>query len=214
MTCQVIQNNELIINEAHNNNFIFVLERMPSSFLMSKFKDDEFQRLTANPESIINKGADAIRESNQDTYNFALYLQSFTLPDLNLQTSNLDTSFANIPIVSGKLEFGTLNMNIMGDDGWFVYRMLLYWMYAAANPEEFNNLTARQYAKYFYMNGHLMLLDDHHEKVLEFEFRDLHIQNMSQQELSYQNADKIILSTTWTYSTFVPSDDIAVIKKV
>lgn len=214
MACQVIQNNELIINEAHNNNFIFVLERMPSSFLMSKFKDDDFQRLTANPESLLNKGANAIRENNQDTYNFALYLQSFTLPDLNLQTSNMETSFSTIPIVSGKLEFGTLNMNIMGDDGWFIYRMLLYWMYAGSNPEEFNKLTARQYAKYFYMNGHLMMLDDHHEKVLEFEFRDLHIQNMSQQELSYQNADKIILSTTWTFSTFVPSDDITVIRKV
>lgn len=214
MTCQIIQNNELLINEAHNNNFIFILERVPSSFLMSKFKDDEFQRLTANPESIINKGADAIRESNQDTYNFALYLQSFTLPDLNLQTTNLETSFANIPTVTGKIEFGSLNMNILGDEGWFIYRMLLYWMYAGANPEEFNKMTAKQYAKNFYMNGHLLLLDNHHSKVLEFEFRDIHIQNMSQQELSFQNADKIVLSTTWTYSTFVPSDDVNVIRKV
>lgn len=214
MNCNIIQNNELIINEAHTNNFVFVLERVPSSFLMSKFKDDQFRRLTAGLESIVEKGPEAVRESNQDTYNFALYLQSFTLPDLNLGVSKIDTAFATIPIIAGKLEFGTLNMNIMCDENWFIYRMLLYWMYAAANPEQFNKLTAKQYAKEFYMRGHLIVLDNDHDKVVEFEFRDLHIQNMGQQQLTYQDASKIILPTIWTYSTFVPSDDITVLKKV
>ena len=105
-------------------------------------------------------------------------------------------------------------MNIMCDENWFIYRMLLYWMYAGSNPEMFNNMTAKQYAKEFYMRGHLIILDNDHNKVIEFEFRDLHIQNMGQQQLTYQDASKIILPTTWTFSTFVPSDDITVLKKV
>jgi hypothetical protein len=214
MNCNIIQNNELIINEAHNNNFVFVLERVPSSFLMSKFKDDQFRRLSAGLQSIVDKGPEAIREANQDTYNFALYLQSFTLPDLDLGVSQIDTSFATIPVVNGKLKFGSLNMNILCDENWFIYRMLLYWMYAGSNPEMFNHLTAREYSKQFYMRGHLLILDNNHDKVIEFEFRDLHIQNMSQQDLNYKDASKVVLSTSWTFSTFVPSDDITVLKKV
>lgn len=218
MSCNIVTNNELLLNEAHSNNFIFILERVPSSFLLSKFRDQDFENLSARMDgsigSIVKNGLEYVREANQDTYNFALYLQSFTLPDLNLQTSSIDTSFATLNAVNGKLEFGTLNMNIMCDENWFIYRMLLYWMYAASNPEEFAKMTGKEYANRFYMRGHLLLLDNHHDKVVEFEFRDLHIQNMGQQELNYQDAAKVVLPTTWVYSTYVPSDDYTIIKSV
>jgi hypothetical protein len=218
MKCEIIRNTELLLNEAHSNNFLFILERVPSSFLLSKFREDDFKKIGVIPdgtlESIVKNGLEYIKESNQDTYNFSMFLQSFTLPDLNLDTSVISTAFADLNAITGKLKFGTLNLNLIGDENWFIYRMLLYWMYAASNPEEFNNLTGRKYAKEFYMNGHLMLLDNDHQKVVEFEFRDLHIQTIGQQELTYQDANKIILPTTWVYSTFVPSDDYKILKDI
>lgn len=213
MTCQITVNNELLINEAHNNNWIFVLERIPSSYLISKFMEDTKSPLDGTLGSVVNGGIPYTQEAQNDTANFALYLQSFTLPDLNLQTSPIDTSFATLNAITGKLEFGTLTTNIMCDENWFIYRMLVYWMYAASNPEEFNKLRGRAHYNNFYVGGHLILLDNHHEKILELEYRDLHPQNMGQQEMNYQNAEKLVLPVTWIYSTFTPSDDY-VIKKV
>jgi len=213
MPCSIVQNSELLINESHNNNFIFILERVPSSFLISKFRDEDFAQLDGSISSVGNAGIDAIREANQDTQNLALYLSSFSLPDLNLGTSAISTAFSDINPINGKLEFGQLNMNIMNDENWFIWRMLYYWMLAGSNPEEFNKMTGVQHAENFYMRGHLILLDNHRDKTLELEFRDLHIQNMGQQELNYQEAEKIVLATSWVFSTFVPTDEY-IIKKV
>ncbi len=214
MTCQIVNNNEILLNEAHNNNFIFVLERIPSSFLMSKFGNDPFFKQNGTIESVGAGGTDATREANQDTQNFALFLKSVTLPDLNLFTSTIDTTFAALKAITGKLEFGTLNTNVLCDENWFIYRMLLYWFYAASNPEEFNKLTTMDYYKNFYISGKLLLLNNHHEKVLEFEFRDLHPQNMGQVDLNYQDSQKVVIPVTWIYSTFTPSDDYKVIKRI
>lgn len=214
MSCKIVNNNEILLNEAHTNNFIFVLERVPSSFLMSKFSNDKNFKLDGTIGSISNSGIDHVREANQDTQNFALFLQSCTLPDLNLYTSTIDTSFASLKAITGKLEFGTLNTNILGDESWFIYRMLLYWFYAASNPEEFNKLGVGDYYKNFYISGKLILLSNHHEKVMEFEFRDLHPQNMGQVDLNYQDSQKVIIPVTWIYSTITPSDDYKVIKSI
>lgn len=212
--CYIIQNNEILLNEAHTNNFIFVLQRIPTSFLMSKFSNDPKFKLDGTIESITKSGIDVIKESNQDTQNFALFLQSVTLPDINVGTAKIETMFTDLKTVTGKIEFGNLTTNIIGDEYWFIYRLLLYWFYAGNNPEEFNKLNMKDYYKNFYVSAKLILLDNHKEKVLELEFRDIHPQNLGQVNLDYKDAQKIIIPVSWIYSTITPSDDYKVIKRI
>jgi len=82
-----------------------------------------------------------------------------------------------------------------------------------SNPEEFNKLSLQDYYKNFYIEGYLVILNTHHEKVAEFQFKDLHPQAMGQVDLNYQNSQKIVVPITWIYSTFTPTDDI-IIKRV
>ncbi|MCS7316898.1 MAG: hypothetical protein NZZ41_01060 [Candidatus Dojkabacteria bacterium] len=212
MSCYVVRNNEIFLNEAHSNNFIFVLERIPSSFLLSKFSNNKSFNLDGTIQSITKSGMEYIREANQDTQNFALFLQSVTLPDINLQTAVIETKFTDLKAVTGKIEFGTLTTNILGDENWFIYRMILYWFYCAYNPEEFNKLSLYKFYENFYISAKLLLLNNHKEKVLELEFRDLHPQNLGQVDLNYREANKIVIPVTWVYSTITPSDDYKIIK--
>jgi len=213
MGCNIVVNNEIEINEASNNQFFFMLRNIPTSFLISKFAEDPGFKLDGKLSSLGMSGIDYVRESNQATQNLLLYLQSFTLPNLELGTSKIETMFAALTAVTGKLQFGQTSTNILCDENWFVYRLLLYWFYAASNPEEFNKLTLMDYYKNFYIEGYLVILNNHHEKVAEFEFRDLHPQSLGQVDLNYQDSQKIILPVTWVYSTFTPTNDL-IIKRV
>lgn len=212
MNCYMVRNNEILLNESHTNNFIFVLERIPTSFLFSKFSNLPNFNLDGTIQSITKNGMDYIREANQDTQNFALFLQSVTLPDINLVTATIETKFTDLKTVTGKIEFGTLTTNIIGDENWFIYRMLLYWFYAAQNPEEYNKLSQEEYYRNFYITATLILLDNHKQKVVELQFRDVHPQNLGQIDLNYREAGKVIIPTTWIFSTITPSDDYRVIK--
>lgn len=213
MGCNIIVNNELDINESASNLYYFMLRNVPTSFLLSKFANDPCFKLDGKLSSLGMSGIDYIRESNQATQNLLLYLQSFTLPNLELGTTKIETMFAALTAVTGKLQFGQTSTNLLIDENWFVYRLMLYWFYAASNPEEFNKLSLQDYYKNFYIEGYLVILNTHHEKVAEFQFKDLHPQAMGQVDLNYQNSQKIVVPITWIYSTFTPTDDI-IIKRV
>lgn len=212
MACQILQNTELLINEAHTNNFILVLERIPTSFLISKFKDDFFKSLSPSMTKI-KEDLERIKESNQDALNFALFLQSCNLPDLTLGSANIPTSFATAKVISGKLDFGNLITNVMCDEDWFTYRLLLYWMYAAHNPETYGQMNQREHYESFYINGHLLVLNNHREKVLELEMVGMYPQAMGSIDLRYANPEKIVIPVTWTFHYFRP-DDKFVLRKV
>jgi len=168
-------------------------------------------------EDIIKKLKDIdqarIRELNNDVRNFTLYLQSVDIPSLNLEYSTNSTQFVDIKHVQGKLQFDDLNMEIMNDENWFIYRMLLYWFYAGFNPEERMKFTEYDYYKNFYVTGTLIILDNHYSKVMEFEFTDLHPVSIRSIPMTDKDATKITLSTTWIHTGFVPSDRY-VIKRV
>jgi hypothetical protein len=210
--CQIIQNSEILINEAHSNNYILVLERIPTSFLVSKFKDDVFSNLGPSLDNL-GESLDKIKEANQDALNFALYLQNCNLPDLSLGFAEVPTSFATAKVISGKLQFGNLITNIMGDENWFFYRMILYWMYAAHNPEQYGQLNQKDHYDSFYINAHLLILDNHREKVMELELIGMYPQSIGSIDMKYSSPDKIVLPITWTFHYFRP-DDKYVLRKV
>jgi hypothetical protein len=212
MTCQIIQNTEILLNEAHTNNYILVLERIPTSFLISQFKDDPFDILGPSIKKL-GLDIDKVKEANQDTANFALYLQSCNIPDIEVGMSEIPTAFATAKVMSGKMNFGTLITNVMGDEDWFIYRLLLYWMYAAHNPEQYGQLNQKDHYNEFYIGGHLLILNNHREKVLELELMGMYPQSVGSIDLNYNNPEKIILPITWTFHYFRP-DDKYVLRKV
>lgn len=223
-------NTELLINEAFNNRYIFVLSRIPTSYLISKFSGPQAEaciQLMAN--QIVNESTNAydyemikklqsidmsrIKEFNNDVRNFSLYLQTVDIPGLNLEYSTNSTQYVDIKHVEGKLQFDDLSMEIMNDENWFIYRMLLYWFYAGHNPEERMKFNEKEYYEKFYVTGTLIILDNHYKKVMEFEFTDLHPVSVRPISLTDKDATKIILNTSWIHTGFVPSDRY-VIKKV
>lgn len=202
-------NNELLINESHTNKYLFYLHRIPTSFLVSKFADFCITE-DCKPEGYEEE---IFRESNNDLRNFILYVQTVDVPDLSLGVEKIGTQFVDIPHVSGKLTFGDIQTNIMNDENWFVYRMLTFWCYAAHNPEEYNKWKEKEYYNNFYTNATLIILDNHYEKVQEFEFTDVHPSSVGQVNLKQSGPEKIVLPVTWVHTGFVPSDRF-VIKRV
>lgn len=206
-------NNELLINESHNNKYIFVLERIPTAYLLSKYANTDAEqcfRLNMEPEDL---SFDIIKEQNQDLKNFLLYVQTIDIPNIDVGYSTNATQFVDIPHVQGKLNFGELEMTIMNDEDWFIWRMLYYWFLAAFNPEERMKFKEKEYYRQFYVTGHLIVLNNHLEKCIELEFTDLHPVAIGSIPMTEKDAEKIILPVTWIHTGFVESDRY-VIKRV
>ncbi len=223
-------NTELLINESHTNRYLFVLSRIPTSYLISKFSGPQAEAcIELMRQQILNTATnvynpdiikkleridfDRVVEFNNDVRNFTLYLQSVTMPGLNLEYSTNATKFVDIKHVEGKLQFDNLTLDIMNDENWFIYRMILYWFYAGHNPEELMKFNEFEYYQKFYVTGTLIILDNHYNKVMEFEFTDLHPVSVNGIPLTDKDSTNIILNTEWVHTGFVPSDRY-VIKRV
>lgn len=212
---QLVFNNEILINESHTNKYIFILDNIPTSYLISKFTDQDIQKLVLGMDKL---GLEELQreiliERNKDLKNFLLYVQSVDMPDINVGYSKNPTMFVDLKHVDGKIEFSDLTMNVMNDENWFIYRMIYYWLLAAHNPEETMKFKEREYYNKFYVRGTLILLDNHYDKVLELEFTDMHPVSIGQVNLKDGDAEKIIIPITWVHAGMVPSDRY-VIKKV
>jgi hypothetical protein len=214
---QIVFNSELLINESHANKYIFILDSIPTSYLLSKFSDEyllNIQMQFGKNNIELEKIRQAVFvERNTDLKNFLLYVQNVDLPEMNVGYASMQTQMATIKHVMGKLEFGDMTMNVMNDEDWFVYRLMYFWMLAAHNPEEHMKFQEYDYYRRFYVNGTLLILNNHQEKVFEFEIKDLHPASIGQIQLKENEPEKIILPITWVHSGIVPSDRY-VIKKV
>lgn len=211
----LVFNNEILINESHTNKYIFILEQIPTSYLLSKFTDADIEKLVLGLDNLglQELQRELLVERNKDLKNFLLYVQSIDMPDVSVGYSTNSTMFVDLKHVDGKIQFADLTMNVMNDENWFIYRMIYYWILASHNPEETMKFTEVEYYKRFYVKGTLILLDNHYEKVLELEFTDLHPVSIGQVNLKDSDAEKIILPVTWVHAGMVPSDRY-VIKKV
>ena len=214
---QIVFNTEMLINESHTNKYLLVLDSIPTSYLLSKFTDEyllnvqlKFNKDNSEMEKIRQE---VFVERNKDLSNFLLYVQNVDLPEMNVGYSTIPTQMATFKHVMGKLEFGDLSMNVMNDEDWFIYRLIYYWLLAAHNPEENMKFKETEYYNKFYVTGHLIILNNHQEKVFELELKDLHPVSIGQVPLKESDPEKIILPITWVHSGVVPSDRY-VIKKV
>jgi len=214
---QIVFNTEIAINESHANKYLLVLDSIPTSYLLSKFTDEylvglqlKFGKTSAELEKIRQE---VFVEKNKDLSNFLLYVQNVDLPEMNVEYATIPTQMVTMKHVMGKLEFGDISMNIMNDEDWFIYRFIYYWLLAAHNPEEHMKYKEHDYYKKFYVNGHLIILNNHQEKVFELEIKDLHPVSIGQVPLKESEPEKIILPVTWVHAGIVPSDRY-VIKKV
>jgi hypothetical protein len=189
---------------------VFILDRLPTSFLVSKFSKDALIKVDATLGSL--KNAEVIREANQDVANLALFTQSVNLPELDLDFAKIDNQFSPINITCGRLNFADLVTNLVNDENWFIYKFIYYWLLAGHNSEEYNKRNSSQHFRDFHVNGYLLILDNHRNKIMEMRFSDLHPKTMGAVDMKHTDPEKVILPITWKYTDFVITDDIAITK--
>jgi hypothetical protein len=217
LCCNIVYNSEVLINEFHSNNYTFVLDKIPVSFLLSKYNNKCFKQLGPNPEDYARfNNLDAIKEANNDVRNLALFMRSVEIPGVSVGTDNIAlASTADVQTVNGKMVFDTLTTEIQVDENFFIPRFFHYWLVASANPEELMKFTQVDYTKGFYTDGHLLLLDNNREKTIEIRFEGLHPKSISPIKLINSDPDKVFMTVTWIYTSFVFADDYkAVYNKV
>lgn len=146
------------------------------------------------------------RDANLDLVNYRLYLSDVDLPAINIDTVTLGTQFASINRAS-KINFGELSTNMLISENFLNYNIILYWLYALHNPEEYNKMSGRGMINEFFVELYLIIVNNHREKVAEYKFIDAFPKSLSSIPFSYKTADKITSSVTWAHSGYVPSNN-------
>lgn len=207
-------NTILEINEANSDNFILVIPRLPTA----QFLGSVFQHHTKpNPVTQGTTGTpveecDAIsqqqirREHNLDLTNFKLFISDVTLPNVSVSKVEIGTQFATLSRAS-KINFNDLNTTMMVSENFLNYRAILYWLYALHNPEEFNNMSGRKMIENYMTDIHLIITNNHREKVAEFKFLDAFPQSLGDIPFSYKTADNLSVPVVWAHSGMFPTDN-------
>jgi hypothetical protein len=211
--CNIVYNSEVVINEFHANNFIFVLDSLPVSFLASKFNTKCLQSLGPNPaDYAMFNNIEAYKEANNDLKTLALYLKSINIPGINVGTTNIGmNSVTDFRTVNGKMVFDELTTTLQVDENFFIPRFFWYWLTAAANPEEIMKYNQYDYTKNFYPDGHLILLDNNRDKTIELKFNKIHPKSVSSIRLDYSEPKKAFIDVSWIYTGFVLADEYKVL---
>lgn len=217
-------NHILEINESHTDNFILVIPELPvSQYLSSYFNEMTSPKnffgtpgttgTTGSPDGVEDPCTYAgitqdqvRREQNLDIVNYRLYISGVNMPDVSINPVNLGTQFADIHRAS-KISFGDLTTSMMVSENLINYNVMLYWMYALHNPQEYNKMFGRQMIQEFFTEIHLIITNNHREKVAEYKFIDAFPSNMTNMSFDYKTADKISVDITWKHSGIQPADN-------
>jgi hypothetical protein len=70
--------------------------------------------------------------------NFTFFVQSVNLPSLALQSTTVNTPFAQLSIPGNQLSFGQLTMSFMIDENMQSWYELYNWMFQLGNPTSLN----------------------------------------------------------------------------
>lgn len=219
-------NTLLEINESHADNFILVIPRLPiaqyiSSYFTEATKPKSFFEVdsvgtsgtSGNPNDVAHSCDSATvsqdqirREENLDIVNFRLFITNVNMPNVGVNTVTLGTQFADINRAS-KIQFGDLSTSMLVSQNLINYNIILYWMYALHNPVEFNKMTGKNMLETFFSEIHLIIVNNHREKVSEYQFIDAFPSSISTLPLSYQNAEKLTADVVWKHSGMIPTDN-------
>lgn len=222
-------NHILEINEAHTDNFILVIPRLP----VAKYLSSYFNEVTT-PKSVFSTGTSGttatsgtsgtnsalddicdtaaitdeqiIREENLDINNFRLYVSSVTMPDVSINSVTLGTQFADINRAS-KISFGDLNISALVSENFINYNVILFWLYALHNPKEYNKIFGRQMIDVFFTEIHLIITNNHREKVAEYKFIDAFPNSLTPLNFDFKTADKLNMDISWKHSGMQPCDN-------
>lgn len=197
------QNTILEINEAHSDNYIIVFPKLPTSkFVSSGFNN--FVTPSSSGCSTLNTNL-VQREANLDLANFKLYLKSFTLPTVNIADYEVPTQFATMKR-SGKIGFTDFSTKMMVSENFINYNIILYWLYALHNIEEYNKLAGFHYLSEFYVDVYLIITNNHREKVGEYRFMDCFPKSLNGFEMTCEEPNKLMTEITWAHSGMWPSN--------
>jgi hypothetical protein len=208
-------NTILEINESFSDNFILVIPKIPTlKYLGSVFNDFSNPKKMTTPspssteESCDTYSKDRIqREVNIDLKNFMLYISEVSLPGANVGKIDIPTQFSTMKRPSSKIEFDDIEINMRVSENLLNYNAILYWLYALANPEEFNKLFGGEMINEFFVNMHLIITNNHREKIAEFTFLDAFPTNIGKLPLTFKSADPLFTSVSWSHSGMVPSNN-------
>ena len=207
--CNIVYNSEVLINEFHSNNFVFVLDNIPVSFLLSKFNSKCISSLGPSPADMAKfNNLDAYKEFNNDVRNLALFTQKMNIPGISIDAHSLPLySTAPVKVAGGQMKFDTLSTTIQVDENFFIPRFFYHWLTAAANPEEIMKYTQSEHMGEFYTDGHLLLLDNNRDKTVEIKYEGLHPKSISPIDLNSDEPNKIWVTIEWMYTSFVFADE-------
>jgi hypothetical protein len=207
--CNIVYNSEVLLNEFHTNNFVFVLDNIPVSFLLSKFNTKCLNALGPSKEDYAAfNDIDAYKEANNDVRNLALFTQKINIPGCSVDTQKLSLySTAPLQTVGGHMTFDALQMTLQVDENFFIPRFFYHWLTSAANPEEIMKYDQAEHIREFYTDGHLLLLDNNREKTIEIKFEGLHPKSVSSIQLSSEAPNKAFITIDWVYTSYVFADE-------
>lgn len=209
-------NHVLEINQAHSDNFILVIPKLPTA----KFISSVFNELTKSvgyttdttgttaSNSVcpdINKNQ-IIREHNLDLTNYKLFLKSVTLPSVTIDTYSIGTQFATLKRAS-KIGFTDLSTNMMISENFLNYNIMLYWLYALHNPEQYNKISGHDMIQEYFTDIYLIITNNHREKVGEYKFLDAFPTSVPALPFTFENANKLFMDVTWSHSGMYPSNN-------
>lgn len=205
------ENNSILeLNEAHSDNFILVIPKLP----VAKFMSSVFNSFTS-PNTTSTTGSSVCddlnsqmlrREENLDLSNFKLFLKGVTLPIISIGSYEIGTQFATLNRAS-KISFTDLTTNMMVSENFLNYNMILYWMYALHNPEQYNKMSGGDMVREFFTDIYVIITNNHREKVGEYKFLDCFPTTLPSIDLTSENASKLILPVTWKHSGMFPSNN-------
>jgi hypothetical protein len=207
-------NTILEINEANTDNFFIVIPRLPTA----QYLGSVFQHFTKPSPIIPVSGSGPVddcegihpqqirREHNLDMTNFRLYLSEVAIPTVSIDKVEIGTQFADLARAS-KIKFTELTSTMMVSENFLNYNVILYWMYALHNPEEYNKMSGREMINNFFTDIYVIVTNNHREKVAEFKFMDAFPMSLGTIPFSYLKADNISTEVTWAHSGMFPSDN-------
>lgn len=211
-------NQILEINEAHADNFILVIPKLPTSvFIGSVFNEithsygytSNTTGATGNPsdnQCVTANKSQIVRESNLDITNYKLFIKSFSTPAINIVDYAIDSHFASIKR-AGKIQFSDLSTTLMISENFLNYRILLYWLYALHNPQEYNKISGHDMIEQYFTDIYLIITNNHREKVCEFKFLDAFPKTLPGINFTWENAENLFVDVAWAHSGMYPTDN-------
>lgn len=206
-------NTILEINEAHVDNFMIVIPRLPPA----PFMGSVFNGLTktvnvvpttsgAPPEDCVPEQTNQVqREHNLDLTNFKLYISSVTTPGITVAKYEVPTQFSTLSR-AGKIQFSDLSTAMQVSENFLNYNVILNWMYMIHNPEEYNKMSGRAMIDNVFTDIYLIITNNHRVKIAEYKFLDAFPSSLSPINFTYKNADKMTTDVVWSHSGMFPTN--------